>query len=315
MNSEAIRKLLLKLLVDFEDELQSDNLRQKVLSLIPCYHQLRDLGKSLIPTAEARSARDRILHYLLKYQGVIISGDELLVVSGIQEYARRIRELRVQFGWSIASGLTVAQMAEENEFPFAPIDAAAMGPSEYILLSDEQDRDAAHRWNLANEIRRENISVRDRLLKYFRNNIGQKITGEELKYLARDKSEWARRVRELRTEYGWPIVTKNTGRPDLEVGVYLLEADRQSPEHDRRLSDPVKRNILRRDGYKCTACAWSHDEWNRSDPRHLELHHQKTHEKGGDNTENNLVSLCTVCHDDIHRTKKTSDNVDYRAEN
>ncbi|MCF6278028.1 MAG: hypothetical protein L3J16_04670, partial [Anaerolineales bacterium] len=31
-----------------------------------------------------------------------------------------------------------------------------------------QDREAAHRWNLANEIRRENISVRDKLIKYFK---------------------------------------------------------------------------------------------------------------------------------------------------
>ena len=46
MKAEAIRKQLLELLIDFEDELKSDNLRQKVLSLIPCYHQLRDLGKS-----------------------------------------------------------------------------------------------------------------------------------------------------------------------------------------------------------------------------------------------------------------------------
>ncbi|MCI5192540.1 MAG: HNH endonuclease [Candidatus Electrothrix sp. AU1_5] len=303
MKAEEIRKQLLELLIDFEVELRSGNLRQKVLSLVPCYHQLRDLGKSLIPAAEARSARDRILHYFLKYQRVVISGDELLVVSGIQEYARRIRELRVQFGWSIVSGLTAAQMAKEDEFPAVDIDATDMGPSDYILLSGEQDRDAAHRWNLANEIRREKISVRDKLLKYFRQNVGQKVTGEELKYLAKDKSEWARRVRELRTEYGWPIVTQNTGRPDLEVGVYLLEADRQSPEHDRRIPDPVKRNVLRRDRYTCTACAWSHEEWNRSDPRHLELHHQKIHAEGGENTENNLVTLCTVCHDDIHRNK------------
>ncbi len=255
MKAEEIRKQLLELLIDFEVELRSGNLRQKVLSLVPCYHQLRDLGKSLIPAAEARSARERILHYFLKYQGVVINGDELLVVSGIQEYARRIRELRVQFGWSIVSGLTAAQMAKENEFLAVDIYAADMGPSDYILLSGQQDRDAAHRWNLANEIRRENISVRDKLLKYLRQNVGQKVTGEELKYLARDKSEWARRVRELRTEYGWPIVTQNTGRPDLEVGVYLLEADRQSPEHDRRIPDPVKRNVLRRNGYTCTACA------------------------------------------------------------
>lgn len=303
MNSEEIRKRLQELLTNFEQELKSDSLRNKVLSLISCFQHLRNLGKSLIPTSIARSARDRILHYFKKYPTVIISGDELLVVSGIQEYARRVRELKVQFGWLIVSGLTTKQMAEENEFPLPNIDVSTMGPSDYILLSVTQDRDAAHRWHLANEIRREKIAVRDKILKYLRKNVGQKVTGEELKYLAKDRSEWARRVRELRTEYGWPVVTQNTGRPNLEVGIYLLEADRQSPEHDRHIPDPVKREVLRRDNYKCTICKWSHDEWNRSDPRHLELHHKKHHVTGGDNTENNLITVCTVCHDEIHRKK------------
>ncbi|MBW6510434.1 MAG: HNH endonuclease [Desulfuromonadales bacterium] len=301
MNSEDIRNKLQFLLENFEQELQSGSLRNKVLALVPCFNHLRDLGKSLIPPTVAGSARARILHYFQKYPAVIISGDELLVVSGIQEYARRVRELKVQFGWSIVSGLTARQMAEENEFPLPNIDMTTMGPSDYILLSAEQDRDAAHRWNLANEIRRETSSVRDKILKYLRKNVGQTVTGEELKYLAKDKSEWARRVRELRTEYGWPVVTRNTGRPDLEVGMYLLEADRQSPEHDRSIPDPVKRDVLRRDNYKCTVCQWSHDEWNRSDPRHLELHHKKHHAQGGDNTASNLVTVCTVCHDEIHR--------------
>lgn len=303
MNSEELCEQLKELLSDFERELESDDLRAKVLSLVPCFHQLRELGKSLIPSTSARSARSRILYYFKKYPSTVINGDELLVVSGIQEYARRVRELKVQFGWSIISGLTAKQMAEQNEFPLPDIDPTSMGPSDYILLSVEQDREAAHRWNLANVIRRENIAVRDKILKYFRANVGQKITGEELKYLARDRSEWARRVRELRTEYGWPIVTRNTGRPDLEIGVYLLEANRQSPEHDRRIPDPVKRNVLRRDGYKCAVCNWAIAEWNRSDPRHLELHHKKAHAEGGENTENNLTTICTVCHDEIHRAK------------
>ncbi|MDH3975806.1 MAG: HNH endonuclease [Deltaproteobacteria bacterium] len=301
MKSEKVLKSLQKLLVNFENELKSDDLRGKVLSLVPCFHHLRDLGKSLIPKDIARNARDRILHYFKKYPCTIISGDELLVVSGIQEYARRVRELKIQFGWSIVSGLTANQMLAEGEFPIDGIDVKSMGPSDYILLSKEQDRDAAHRWNLANEIRRENISVRDKILKFFRKNVGKNITGEELRYLAKDRSEWARRVRELRTEFGWPVVTKNTGRPDLEVGVYLLEADRQSPEHDRHIPDPIKRAVLRRDNYKCTKCNWSHEEWNRSDPRHLELHHVKPHADGGENTESNLITVCTVCHDDIHR--------------
>ena len=300
MKSEKIRKKIQELIINFEQELASDNLRKKVLGLIPCFNHLRELGKSLIPTDVARSARDRILHYFLKYPRVIINGDELLVVSGIQEYARRVRELKIQFGWSIVSGVTAKEMHAENEFPLKNINPESMGPSDYILISKRQDRDAAFRWQLANDIRKENIGIRDKLLKYFRANVGKQITGEELKYLAKNRSEWGRRVRELRTEFGWPVMTRNSGRPDLDIGVYLLEADRQSPEHDRQIKDAVKREVLRRDGYKCTKCNWSHEEWNRSDPRHLELHHEKPHAEGGENTEDNLITLCTVCHDDVH---------------
>jgi hypothetical protein len=251
----------------------------------------------------ASSARDRILHYFRRYPQTVIAGDELLVVSGIQEYARRVRELKVQFGWFIVSGVTAKEMTEEGEFPLEGLDISSMSPSDYVLFSTTQDRDASHRWFLANEIRKENLSVRDKILKYFLQNVGKQVSGEELRYVAKDRSEWARRVRELRTEFGWPIVTRNTGRPDLDVGIYLLEADRQSPEHDRHIPDAVKRKVLRRDGYRCQKCGWTHEEWNRSDPRHLELHHVKPHAKGGENTEENLVTLCTICHDDIHRNR------------
>jgi len=83
-----------------------------------------------------------------------------------------------------------------------------------------------------------------------------------------------------------------------------LQADRQSPEHDRHIPDDVRREALRRDGYKCRVCDWSHDEWNPSDPRHLELHHVMPHVKGGDNVKENLNTLCTVCHDKLHRKGK-----------
>ena len=100
---------------------------------------------------------------------------------------------------------------------------------------------------------------------------------------------------------GWPIVTRNTGRPDLPIGVYVLEQDRQSPGHDRSIPDPIRRSVLVRDQYRCRECGWTHDLWNPSDPRHLELHHVRMHVKGGENTADNLVALCTVCHDEVHR--------------
>ena len=294
---------LKKLLADFEKESASENLRAKVLALIPAFHKLREIGKAILPRQSVASAGDRILFYFRKYPLVVINGDELLVVSGIQEYARRIRELRKQFGWQIISGVTAKDMFTEGDLPLEKEAVMKMGTDDYMLLSGDQDRDAALRWNIANEIRRSGASVRDKILSFLKKNVTKPVTGEELRYVAKDRTEWARRVRELRTEYGWPIASRQTGRPELRIGVYLLESLRQSPEHDREIPDDVRGAVLRRDGYKCRDCEWSHKDWNPSDARHLEIHHIHEHAKGGANTADNLKTLCTVCHDKIHRRK------------
>ena len=222
-----------------------------------------------------------------------------MVVSGIQDYPRRVRQLRVEFGWPIASGVTIKELLDSGEEPSIE-GLKEMNPSEYILLNDEQDRDAALRWNLANKIRRQPGSVRDKILRFLRSNIGRAVTGEELRYVANNKTEWARRTRELRTEYGWPVATRSTGRPDLGLGLYVLQADRQSPAHDRHIPDDVRREVLRRDEYRCGVCGWSHAEWNPADPRHLELHHIKHHAQGGENSKENLRTICNICHDKLH---------------
>ncbi len=300
-DSELFRKQLEELIINFESDLKKGDLRQRVLCLIPIFQKIKILGKSLISIKLSASARERILFYFRKYPFTVINGNELLIISGIQEWARRIRELRVQYGWNIVSGVTVKEIAETNEFPLlSHIKIDEMKTDDYILLSEDQDRDAAFRWNLAYKIRNMNLSVRSKILKYFNKNIGKHVTCEELRYVAKDRTEWARRVRELRTEYGWPIVTKQTGRPDLPIGIYLLESDRQYPEHDRNISDRIRRKVLRKDKYRCTVCNWSRSEWNPDDPRHLEIHHVIHHVMGGENIAENLKSICNICHDEIH---------------
>jgi hypothetical protein len=296
---ETLRRELERLIENFEAELRSGELRTKVLALIPIFRGLRKLGKALLPAECASAARDRILYYLCNYPRTVIGGDELLVVSGIQEYARRVRELRVQLGWAIASGVSIREMVEAGAEE-VPDELKGMKTSDYVLLDTEQDREGAHRWNVANTIRKQRGPVREKILEFLRTNVGRSVTGEELRYVANDKTEWARRVRELRTDFGWPVATKSTGLPDLPVGVYVLQADRQSPEHDRHISDDVRGEVLRRDGYECKRCSWSHKEWNPSNPRHLELHHIEHHAKGGRNIKENLKTLCNVCHDKVH---------------
>jgi len=311
---EAIRESLVDLLTNFAAELKKADLRSKVIALIPAFHKLRDLGSSLIPKNEAASARERVIAYFRRYPRTVIDGDELMVVSGIAEWARRLRELRVQFGWAIYSGVTFRHMAEDAAAAedareaeaiesAVGLDPAKIKPDQYALMREEQDLHAAYRWNVLNEIRRRKVSVTDKIIEYFRRNVGEEITSEELKYLARDKKEWARRVRELRTEQGWPIVTKNSGREDLPIGVYVLEEDRQGYEHDRTIPDPVRLAVLQRDGFRCVRCGWNRSMLSKDDPRKmLELHHVKHHHRDkGQNTADNLITLCNVHHDEEHR--------------
>ena len=143
-----------------------------------------------------------------------------------------------------------------------------------------------------------------------RENVGRPVTGEELRYLAGKKSEWARRVRELRTQFGWPVKTRSSGRPDLPVGVYVLEEDRQTHEHDRVIPDSVRGAVLSRDRYRCVnpACSWDRSKLHPDDRRTmLELHHVHEHVLGGQNTADNLMTLCNVCHDEVHAKTLTID--------
>ena len=299
---EKYRIQLIKLLENFEEHLRSSELRTQVLELVPATKLLQNLGCSLIQGEEAGSARGRILAYMKKYVGVVLSGEELMVVAGISEYARRIRELRVQYGRHILTGVTLKNMPPEELSELFRSGSLRLKPDQYILLSDKEDTEAAYRWNVANDIRKDGkLSVRDKILQYLRRFVGKEISGEELRYVADNKTEWARRTRELRTEFGWPVMTRFTGRPDLSVGIYVLEEDRQAPEHDRKIPESIYRAVLVRDKYACLDCGWMHEQWNRSDPRHLEAHHIKPHVKGGTNTEENLITLCNICHDERHK--------------
>lgn len=294
---------MIVLLDDFKGSISDGSIRDQVRELIPVNQLLRDLGRSVLRRPDSASARSRILIYLQMNVGEVVAGEELMVVAGISEYARRIRELRVEQGWPVISGVTAAEITDDPE---DDQDVPRMRTDDYMLLRDEKDSEGAVRWKTAKKIRNEKIGARDKLIKFFRVNVGQLITGEELRYVA-EISDWPRRIRELRTELGWPIATSITGRPDLPVGAYVLERDHQSPPHDRKIKDSVRRKVLQRDGHRCQDCEWHHDLWNPSDPRHLEVHHLKGHAKGGPNTEENLLTLCNICHDDRHGTENSAD--------
>ena len=81
-----------------------------------------------------------------------------------------------------------------------------------------------------------------------------------------------------------------------------MDEDKQAEVHDRKISDDVRVEVLQRDGNKCTRCGWDRTQLVQGDPRKfLEIHHIHEHAKGGTNDAANLITLCNVHHDAVHR--------------
>lgn len=268
------------------------DLRGKVLRLVELQHDVSDLGVNVVREAgiDAAAGKERIRLYMAQYVGTVINGEELGIVSGISDYPRRVRELRKEDGYQIASGA--------SPDPEVGID---LRPEEYLLVAAQPDTDAARRWHIANRIRKGPGGTQARVFAFLQENVGRVVTTEELAYVAKDAGDFPRRVRELRTEQGFMIATRFTGRPDLGMGQYVLESlQRRAEPHDRHIDKDVQKAVYARDNNTCISCGWSRQKWTREDPRILELHHLDEHAGGGPSTEGNLVVLCSRCHDDVH---------------
>jgi 5-methylcytosine-specific restriction endonuclease McrA len=69
------------------------------------------------------------------------------------------------------------------------------------------------------------------------------------------------------------------------------------PHQPRVRLDPISYELLRqqvllRDNWRCQSCGTTSN---------LEVHHQLFRSHSGDDSENNLITLCTGCHTRIHR--------------
>lgn len=225
------------------------------------------------------SAAERILAYFQEHVGIPISRSTIEVVAGISEYPRRIREWRVEFGWPI-------ERLRNNH---------------YVLLRSEPQADKAELWKTLNGVRRLEVAARDRALALFRALPHTVVTTKQLRYVIDGKD--MRRIRELRTEHGWRILTRKTGRPDLKNGQYILVDDQPAEPHDRQIPDKVVIAVFERDDRCCrkAACGWPKDGRLPGDKRqYLEVHHAHWHVEKGPNVADNLITLCNVHHREVH---------------
>ncbi|MDX6581001.1 MAG: hypothetical protein QOI10_185 [Solirubrobacterales bacterium] len=245
-----------------------------------------------------KGAKAKILRFLLDHLGDVVHGDELAAASGIQEWARRVRELRVEDGYEIAE----------------------LGGSRYRLESLEPDLQRAAQWKTANVIRRQPGSGMDRVAAFLETNVGLVVTRDQIDYVSKI-AEGSRRVRELRDEHGWPI-NSHIDEPELQPGECRLTstdpADRRDPLQ-RLYPESLRQTLFERDNYTCQEC-----QRNRAkalaagDTRfYLELHHKvavadelAALPKAERNNPDNLVTLCHTDHlkstAELQRTKRRS---------
>ncbi len=141
--------------------------------------------------------------------------------------------------------------------------------------------------------------ARGKLRAYFLANVGRVMDPEELRAVAGNQSEWARRIRELRTEEGYLILTHND-RSELKPGQYLLETAKPQPAFERALSKETRAFVLDRNGFTCQMCGAVAGELHPYDPtRKTRLHigHVIDKSKGGNDESSNLRAICSVCNE------------------
>jgi HNH endonuclease len=125
------------------------------------------------------------------------------------------------------------------------------------------------------------------------------MDSEELREVAGNQSEWARRVRELRTEEGYQILTHND-RSELRPGQYLLENPKPQPAFERSISKETRAFVLDRNGFTCQMCgavAGEPHPYDATRKTRLHIGHVIDKSKGGTDDPTNLRALCSVCNE------------------
>lgn len=143
-----------------------------------------------------------------------------------------------------------------------------------------------------------NPGARDKLRKYFLDHLGEVLDSDTLREVA-GISEWARRVRELRNEEGYQILT-HYDRSDLKPGQYILENPKPQPAFAREISKETRAYVLDRNGFTCQMCgavAGEPHPYDSTRKTRLHIGHIIDKSMGGTDDPANLRAICSVCNE------------------
>jgi len=142
------------------------------------------------------------------------------------------------------------------------------------------------------------------ILNYFLDNLGITVESRDIQAASGGAVEWARRVRELRNEEGYQILS-HKDRADLKPNQYLLETTKRVPAFKRNISKETRAWVLERNGYTCQMCgvaAGDPDPFGSDRTVRLTMGHIIDKSKGGDDSPQNLRAICTNCNEGLQNT-------------
>jgi hypothetical protein len=142
------------------------------------------------------------------------------------------------------------------------------------------------------------------VLEFLLDNIGVVLDAKKIQAASGGKSEWGRRLRELRNEDGWQILS-HKDRADLKPGQYLLETTKRLPAFKRGISKETRAWVLERNGYTCQMCgiaAGDPDPFIAGRTARLTMGHILDKSKGGKDTPENLRAVCANCNEGLQNS-------------
>ena len=142
------------------------------------------------------------------------------------------------------------------------------------------------------------VGSKEKIRQFLLANTGRVIESAELQAAADGAIQYSRRLRELREQEGWPILSHND-TTDLKPGQYLLKKapPAAGPKFASGISARLRAAVLDRNGFTCQMCGLTPGEIDPATGRKVRLHvgHIKDKSLGGKDELSNLRSLCSTC--------------------
>lgn len=144
------------------------------------------------------------------------------------------------------------------------------------------------------------MGSKEKIRQFLLSNMGRVIESYEIQAAADGAVQYSRRLRELREDEGWPILSHND-TTDLKPGQYLLREKPpqkyKGPSFSRGISARLRAEVLDRNGFTCQMCGLTPGEIDPVTKRKVRLHigHIKDRSLGGKDELSNLRTLCSSC--------------------